>query len=121
MFMTIQASEISRILKNQIQNYQKRLSMQEVGQVLSVGDGVCRIYGLEQAMAGELVAFSEDLFGMVFNLEKESLGVVILGDDEAVSEGMEVKRTKKIVSVPVGPSLLGRVVDALGRPLDGLG
>ncbi len=119
--MTIQASEISRILKNQIQNYQKRLSMQEVGQVLSVGDGVCRIYGLEQAMAGELVAFSEDLFGMVFNLEKESLGVVILGDDEAVSEGMEVKRTKKIVSVPVGPSLLGRVVDALGRPLDGLG
>ncbi|MDE0120093.1 MAG: F0F1 ATP synthase subunit alpha [Bdellovibrionales bacterium] len=119
--MTIQASEISRILKDQIQNYQKRLSMQEVGQVLSVGDGVCQIYGLEQAMAGELVAFSEDLFGMVFNLEKESLGVVILGDDEAISEGMEVKRTRKIVQVPVGPSLLGRVVDALGRPLDGLG
>ena len=119
--MTIQASEISRILKDQIQNYQKTLSLQEVGQVLSVGDGVCQIYGLEQAMAGELVAFSEDLFGMVFNLEKESLGVVILGEDEAVSEGMEVKRTKKIVQVPVGPSLLGRVVDALGRPLDGLG
>ena len=119
--MTIQASEISRILKDQIQNYQKTLSMQETGQVLSVGDGVCRIYGLEQAMAGELVAFSEDLFGMVFNLEKDSLGVVILGDDETVSEGMEVKRTKKIVQVPVGPSLLGRVVDVLGRPLDGLG
>ncbi len=119
--MTIQVSEISRILKDQIQSYQKSLSVQEVGQVLSVGDGVCRVYGLEGAMAGELVAFSEDLFGMVFNLEKDSLGVVILGDDQAVAEGMEVKRTKKIVQVPVGPSLLGRVVDVLGRPLDGLG
>ncbi len=119
--MTIQASEISRILKDQIQNYEKKLSVQEVGQVLSVGDGVCRIYGLEKAMAGELVAFSDHLFGMVFNLEKDSLGVVILGDDETVSEGMEVKRTGKIVQVPVGPTLLGRVVDVLGRPLDGLG
>ena len=119
--MTIQASEISRILKDQIQNYEKKLSVQEVGQVLSVGDGVCRIYGLEKAMAGELVAFSDNLFGMVFNLEKDSLGVVILGDDETVSEGMEVKRTGKIVQVPVGPTLLGRVVDVLGRPLDGLG
>ena len=107
--MTIQASEISRILKDQIQNYEKKLSVQEVGQVLSVGDGVCRIYGLEKAMAGELVAFSDHLFGMVFNLEKDSLGVVILGDDETVSEGMEVKRTGKIVQVPVGPTLLGRV------------
>ena len=119
--MTIQASEISRILKDQIQNYQKSLSVQETGQVLSVGDGVCRVYGLEKAMAGELVAFSEELFGMVFNLEKDSLGVVILGDDKAVFEGMEVRRTEKIVQVPVGPSLLGRVVDVLGRPLDGLG
>ena len=119
--MTIQASEISKILKDQIQNYQKSLSVQEVGQVLSVGDGVCRVYGLEKAMAGELVAFSEDLFGMVFNLEMDSLGVVILGDDQTVSEGAEVKRTKKILQVPVGPSLLGRVVDVLGRPLDGLG
>ena len=119
--MTIQVSEISKILKDQIQNYQKSLSVQEVGQVLSVGDGVCQVYGLEKAMAGELVAFSEDLFGMVFNLEKDSLGVVILGDDQAVAEGMEVKRTNKIVQVPVGPSLLGRVVDVLGRPVDGLG
>ena len=119
--MTIQASEISRILKDQIQNYQKSLSVQEVGQVLSVGDGVCRIYGLEKAMAGELVSFSEDLFGMVFNLEKDSLGVVILGDDHTVSEGAEVRRTKRIVQVPVGPALLGRVVDVLGRPVDGLG
>lgn len=119
--MTIQASEISKILKDQIQKYQKGLSVQEVGQVLSVGDGVCRVYGLEKAMAGELVAFSEDLFGMVFNLERDSLGIVILGDDQAVSEGAEVKRTERIVQVPVGPALLGRVVDVLGRPLDGLG
>jgi len=119
--MTIQASEICRILKDQIQNYQKDLSVQEAGQVLSVGDGVCRVYGLEQVMAGELVAFSENLFGMVFNLEKDSLGVVILGEDQTVSEGAEVRRTQKIVQVPVGPSLLGRVVDVLGRPLDGLG
>ena len=119
--MAIQASEISRILKEQIQNYQKKLSVQEIGQVLSVGDGVCQVYGLEKAMAGELVSFSDDLFGMVFNLEKDSLGVVILGDYDTVSEGMEVKRTGKVVQVPVGNSLLGRVVDILGRPLDGLG
>ena len=114
-------SEISRILKDQIQNYEKKLSVQEIGQVLAVGDGVCRVYGLQQAMAGELLAFSEDLFGMVFNLEKDLLGVVILGEDSKVFEGMEVKRTGKIVQVPVGPALLGRVVDVLGRPLDGLG
>ncbi len=114
-------SEISRILKDQIQNYEKKLSVQETGQVLSVGDGVCRVYGLQQAMAGELVAFSEDLFGMVFNLEKDLLGVVILGEDSKVFEGMEVKRTGKIVQVPVGQALKGRVVDVLGRPLDGLG
>ena len=119
--MTGQVSEISRILKEQIQNYGKQLSVREVGQVLSVGDGVCRVYGLEKAMAGELVAFTDELFGMVFNLEKENLGVVILGEDQAVYEGMEVRRTQKIVQVPVGESLLGRVVDVLGRPLDGLG
>lgn len=119
--MTIQASEISRILKAQIQNYEKKLSSQEVGQAISVGDGVCRVYGLGHAQAGELVSFSEDLFGMVFNLEKESLGVVILGEDQEVFEGAEVRRTGKIVQVPVGPALLGRVVDVLGRPLDGLG
>ena len=119
--MTAQASEIRRILKEQIQNYQKGLLVQEAGRVLSVGDGVCRVYGLEKAMAGELVAFSEELFGMVFNLEKDSLGVVILGEDQGVYEGMEVVRTGKIVRVPVGPALLGRVVDVLGQPLDGLG
>ena len=119
--MTNRANEITRILKEQIQNYEKKLLVQEVGQVLSVGDGVCRVYGLDKAMAGELVSFSEDLFGMVFNLEKESLGVVILGGDQGVFEGAEVRRTQKIVQVPVGESLLGRVVDVLGRPLDGMG
>ena len=119
--MTMQASEISRILKSQIQNYEKEISHQEVGQAISVGDGVCRVYGLEKVQAGELVSFSEDLFGMVFNLEKDSLGVVILGEDQEVFEGAEVRRTGKIVQVPVGPATLGRVVDVLGRPLDGLG
>lgn len=118
--MAIQTSEISRVLKEQIQNYQKILSVQETGQVLAVGDGVCQVYGLENVMAGELVAFSDDLFGMVFNLEKTRVGVVILGDDKGVSEGMLVRRTKKIVQVPVGKSLLGRVVNVLGQPLDGL-
>ena len=119
--MAIQISEISRILKEQIQNYDKQLSIKETGQVLSVGDGVCQVYGLSEAMAGELVAFSEDLFGMVFNLEKDSLGVVILGEDRLVFEGAEVRRTGKVAQVPVGTALLGRVVDVLGRPIDGLG
>jgi len=119
--MTINASEMSQIIKEQIQSYQKSITLQEVGHVLSVGDGVCQVYGLEEVMAGELVSFSETLFGMVFNLEKDSVGVVILGDDQSVSEGDEVQRTKRIVQVPVGSSLLGRVVDVLGRPLDGLG
>ena len=115
----MQATEISRILKEQIQNYQKKLSVQETGQVLSVGDGVCQVYGLENVMAGELVVFSDDLFGMTFNLEKNKVGVVILGNDWEVHEGMEVRRTKQIVQVPVGESLLGRVVNVLGEALDG--
>ena len=119
--MTIKASEMSRVIKDQIKNYQKSIALQEVGQVLSVGDGVCRVYGLDKVMAGELVSFSETLFGMVFNLEKDSVGIVILGEDQSVSEGDEVRRTNKIIQVPVGPDLLGRVVDVLGRPIDGLG
>ncbi len=118
--MSLQAQNISQILKNQIQNYQKKLSVQEVGQVLSVGDGVCQVYGLDEAMAGELVAFSDDLLGMVFNLESDQVGVVILGDDSKVKEGTTVKRTQNIVRVPVGEALLGRVVDVLGRAVDGL-
>ncbi len=119
--MSAKGIEISRVLKEQIQNYQKNLSVQEVGQVLSVGDGVCQVHGLKQVMSGELVSFSEDLFGMVFNLERDHVGVVFLGSDSSVKEGSLVQRTKKIVQVPVGEALLGRVVDVLGRPLDGLG
>lgn len=118
---TIRADEISRVLKEQIKNYNKTIEVSETGSVLSVGDGVARIYGLEKAMAGELVEFPNQIFGMVLNLEADSVGVVIFGDDSSIREGDTVKRTKKIVQVPVGEALLGRVVDALGRPIDGRG
>jgi len=118
---TIRADEISRVLKEQIKNYNKTIEVSETGSVLSVGDGVARIYGLEKAMAGELVEFPNQIFGMVLNLESDSVGVVIFGDDSTIREGDTVKRTKKIVQVPVGEALLGRVVDVLGRPIDGRG
>ena len=118
---TIRADEISRVLKEQINQYQKKIDVSETGTVLSVGDGVARIYGLENVMAGELVEFPGEIFGMVLNLEEAFVGVVIFGEDRHIREGDTVKRTKRIVQVPVGPALLGRVVDALGRPLDGQG
>jgi F-type H+-transporting ATPase subunit alpha len=118
---TIRADEISRVLKEQIKNYNKAIEVSETGSVLSVGDGVARVYGLEKAMAGELVEFPNQIFGMVLNLETDSVGVVIFGDDSTIREGDTVKRTKKIVQVPVGEALLGRVVDSLGRPIDGRG
>lgn len=118
---TIRADEISRVLKEQIKNYNKTIEVSETGSVLSVGDGVARVYGLEKAMAGELVEFPNQINGMVLNLETDSVGVVIFGDDRDIREGDTVKRTKRIVQVPVGEALLGRVVDALGRPIDGRG
>ncbi len=118
---TIRADEISRVLKEQIRNYNKTIEVSETGSVLSVGDGVARVYGLEKAMAGELVEFPGQIFGMVLNLETDSVGVVIFGDDRDIREGDIVKRTKRIVQVPVGEALLGRVVDVLGRPIDGRG
>ncbi|USN46860.1 MAG: F0F1 ATP synthase subunit alpha [Pseudobdellovibrionaceae bacterium] len=121
MEMSIRADEISRVLKDQIKNYTKSLEVSETGTVLSVGDGVARIYGLENVMAGELVEFPNDVFGMVLNLEQDSVGVVILGEDREIVEGDTVKRTKKIVQVPVGEALLGRVVNPLGQPIDGKG
>ena len=121
MEMHIRADEISKILKEQIKNYNKSIEVTETGTVLSVGDGVARVYGLETAMAGELVEFPGETVGMVLNLEAESVGVVIFGDDRGIREGDTVKRTKKIVQVPVGEALLGRVVDALGNPIDGRG
>jgi F-type H+-transporting ATPase subunit alpha len=118
---TIRADEISRVLKEQIGQYNKKIEVSETGSVLSVGDGVARIYGLENAMAGELVEFPGEIFGMVLNLEEGFVGVVIFGDDRHIKEGDLVKRTKKIVEVPVGEALLGRVVNALGVPIDGKG
>lgn len=118
---TIRADEISRVLKDQIKNYNKNIEVAETGNVLSVGDGVARVYGLEKAMAGELVEFPNQIYGMVLNLEAESVGIVIFGDDRDIKEGDTVRRTKKIVQVPVGEALLGRVVDVLGRPIDGRG
>ena len=121
MEMQIRADEISKVLKEQIRNYNKTIEVSETGSVLSVGDGVARVHGLETAMAGELVEFPGETFGMVLNLESESVGVVIFGEDRGIKEGDTVKRTKKIVQVPVGEALLGRVVDPLGNPIDGRG
>jgi F-type H+-transporting ATPase subunit alpha len=121
MEMQIRADEISKVLKEQIKGYNKSIEVTETGSVLSVGDGVARVYGLESAMAGELVEFPGDTFGMVLNLENESVGVVIFGEDRGIKEGDVVKRTKRIVQVPVGEALLGRVVDPLGNPIDGRG
>lgn len=117
----IRADEIGRILKEQISKYNKNVEVAETGSVLSVGDGVARVYGLENVMAGELVEFSNGIQGMALNLEASQVGVVIFGEDRGIKEGDVVKRTKKIVSVPVGEALLGRVVDGLGNPIDGKG
>lgn len=121
MDLSIRADEISRVLKEQIKNYSKSLEVTESGTVLSISDGVARVYGLEGVMAGELVIFPGQINGMVLNLEEDSVGIVILGEDRGIKEGDIVKRTKKIVQVPVGDALVGRVVDALGQPIDGKG
>src|SRR5687768_6838720 len=119
--MEIKADEITEILKRQLAGYEKSIDVAEVGTVLSVGDGIARVYGLDRAMAGELLDFGHDLFGLALNLEEDNVGVVLLGESREVREGQEVRRTGKIIQVPVGPALIGRVVDALGRPIDGKG
>ncbi|HAQ47107.1 MAG: F0F1 ATP synthase subunit alpha [Paracoccaceae bacterium] len=119
--MGIQAAEISAILKEQIKNFGKDAAVAEVGRVLSVGDGIARVYGLDNVQAGEMVEFPGGVRGMALNLEVDNVGVVIFGDDRAIKEGDTVKRTKSIVDVPVGEGLLGRVVDGLGNPIDGKG
>ena len=119
--MQISAEEITTILRTQLSQFEGRLEVAETGVVLKVGDGVAQIYGLDQVMAGELVEFNTGNFGMVLNLEEETVGVAILGDDTQITEGDEVRRTGKIVQVPVGKALLGRVLNALGQPIDGLG
>jgi len=119
--MDIRAAEISAILKDQIKNFGKEAQVSEVGQVLSVGDGIARVYGLDQVQAGEMVEFPGGIRGMALNLEADNVGVVIFGNDRGIKEGDTVKRTGAIVHVPVGKGLLGRVVDALGNPIDGKG
>ena len=119
--MDIKPSEISQILKEQIKNFGQEAEVSEVGQVLSVGDGIARIYGLDNVQAGEMVEFPGGIRGMALNLEADNVGAVIFGPDREISEGDTVRRTKSIVDVAVGPELLGRVVDALGNPIDGKG
>ena len=119
--MDIRAAEISAILKDQIKNFGREAEVSEVGQVLSVGDGIARVYGLDNVQAGEMVEFPGGIRGMALNLEADNVGVVIFGADRDIKEGDTVKRTGAIVDTPVGPGLLGRVVDALGNPIDGKG
>ena len=119
--MQINPSEVTKILKEQIKKFGEKAEVSEVGQVLSVGDGIARVYGLDNVQAGEMVEFSKGLKGMALNLENDNVGVVIFGDDRSIKEGDVVKRTGSIVDTPVGKNLLGRVVDALGNPIDGKG
>ena len=119
--MDIRAAEISTILKDQIENFGAEAEVTEVGKVLSVGDGIARVHGLDQVQAGEMVEFPGGIAGMALNLERDNVGVVIFGSDKTIKEGDVVKRTGSIVDVPVGKGLLGRVVDALGNPIDGKG
>jgi F-type H+-transporting ATPase subunit alpha len=117
----IKADEITQLLREQIENYQQTVAVEEVGSVISVGDGIARIHGLDNCMAGEMIEFPHGVFGIALNLEEDQVGAVLLGDYTEIVEGDTVKRTKRIMSVPVGDALIGRVVDPLGQPLDGKG
>ena len=119
--MKINASEISALIKEQIKSYRHKIDSNDVGTVISVGDGIATVYGLEKAMLGELLLFPNNVYGMVMNLESDSVGVVLLGNDSLVKEGDLVNRTKQVMEVPVGENMLGRVVNSLGQPIDGLG
>jgi F-type H+-transporting ATPase subunit alpha len=119
--MEIRAAEISEIIKRQIEEYEREIEVRETGRVLSTGDGIARIYGLDKVAAGELIEFPHDIYGMVLNLEEDNVGAAIFGEAHEIKEGDEVRRTGRIAEVPVGEALLGRVVDALGRPIDGKG
>jgi F-type H+-transporting ATPase subunit alpha len=119
--MDIRAEEISKIIRDQISGYTVEVDVAEVGSVISIGDGIARVHGIERAMAGEMLEFTHGVFGIALNLEEQSVGAVLLGDFKAIKEGDVVKRTGRIISVPVGDELLGRVVNALGQPIDGKG
>jgi len=117
----IKADEITQLIRQQIENYESKIAVDEVGTIISLGDGIARVHGLEKVMAGELLAFPHDVSGIAMNLEEDQVGVVLLGDYTEIKEGDEVKRTGRIMSVPVGDALIGRVVDALGHPIDDKG
>ena len=119
--MDIKAEEISKIIRDQIGSYAVDVDVAEVGTVVSVGDGIARVHGVEHTMAGEMLEFPHGIFGIALNLEEESVGAVLLGDYTEIKEGDTVKRTGRIISVPVGDELIGRVVNALGQPIDGKG
>jgi F-type H+-transporting ATPase subunit alpha len=119
--MEIKVDEISALLKKQITDFEKKVDVSEVGSVVTVGDGIAKVYGLDNCMASELLEFPNDVFGMALNLEEDTVGAVLFGEDKYVKEGDIVKRTGKIMSVPVGPALLGRAVNAIGQPIDGKG
>ncbi len=119
--MEIRAEEISQVIRDQIKDYEKKVEVSETGTVLSVGDGVARVYGVEKAMAMEMLEFPGGIFGLCLNLEEDNVGVAIMGDDTKVKEGDTVKRTGRIAEIPVGDAVLGRVIDAVGNPLDGKG
>src|SRR5947209_17698512 len=117
----IRADEITSILRQEIENYEHAIDVSEIGSVISVGDGIARIHGLEKVMAGELIEFPHNVSGIAMNLEEDQVGAVLLGEFEEIKEGDEVRRTGRIMSVPVGEGLIGRVVNALGQPIDGKG
>src|SRR5689334_25373576 len=117
----ISADEISKIIREQIENYEGTVEVSEVGSIISLGDGIARIHGLEKVMAGELIEFPHGVSGIAMNLEEDQVGAVLLGDYTHIREGDEVRRTSRIMSIPVGEAMVGRVVDALGQPIDGKG
>jgi F-type H+-transporting ATPase subunit alpha len=117
----IKADEITQLLKEQIQNYDAKIRVDEVGTVIALGDGIARIHGLDKVMYGEMIEFPHGIAGLAMNLEEEQVGAVLMGDYTEIREGDEVKRTGKILSVPVGEAMIGRVVNALGQPIDDKG
>ncbi len=119
--MEIRAEEISQVIRDQIKDYEKKVEVSETGTVLSVGDGIARVYGIEKVMAMEMVEFSGGIFGLCLNLEEDNVGVAIMGDDSKIKEGDGVKRTGRIAEIPVGEAVLGRVIDSVGKPIDGKG
>ena len=121
MAVDLKAEEITEIIRQQLTGIGRGVDVAEVGTITSIGDGIARVYGLERVMAGELVQFPHDVTGLALNLEQDNVGIVLLGDYHALKEGDQCKRTGRIMSVPVGPAMVGRVVNALGIPIDGKG